>query len=145
MLDAIDKKIVQLLAANGRMPNQKLAEKVGLSQSACSRRVKILEDRGIIQGYEAKIDRKALGLSLTIIVQIGLEKHDRSAAEAFEFAVKKLNNVFSCEMVSGRDDYIIRMGARDIEDYGRIHREQLSQLPGVARIESTFAVLKVID
>jgi DNA-binding Lrp family transcriptional regulator len=103
-----------------------------------------LERSGIIRGYRALIDEQALGIGLTVIVKIGLQKHDGEALKAFETALKTIPNMLTADMVSGSDDYVLRVGARDLPDYERIHREQLSRLPGVARIESSFAFRKVI-
>jgi len=143
-LDRIDRKIVAELRENARLPNLELARRVGLSASACSRRLQVLERSGVIRGYRALIDEQALGIGLTVIVKIGLQKHDGESLKAFETALKTIPNMLAADMVSGSDDYVLRVGARDLPDYERIHREQLSRLPGVARIESSFAFRKVI-
>ncbi|HKJ74106.1 MAG TPA: Lrp/AsnC family transcriptional regulator [Alphaproteobacteria bacterium] len=143
-LDTIDHRILEELQANARISNLELAKRVALSPSACSRRVQALEKAGVIKGYRAIVDDQALGIGLTVIVQIGLQHHDDEALEAFETAVRNSPNIIACDMISGRDDYLLRIGARDLMDYERIHREQLSRLPGVTRIESSFAFRKVV-
>jgi DNA-binding Lrp family transcriptional regulator len=143
-LDRIDHRILDELRRDGRLSNLKLAERVGLSPSACLRRVHALEASGVIKGYRAVLDAQVMGIGLSVIVHIGLEHHDDDALEAFEAALRKAPNVLAGDMVSGRDDYVLRVGARDIGDYERVHREQLSRLPGVSRIESHFAFRKVV-
>lgn len=143
-LDAIDHRILDELRADARISNLELARRVNLSPSACSRRVQALESAGVIKGYRAVVDEQTLGIGLTVIVQIGLQHHDDEALEAFERAVRNSPNILACDMISGRDDYLLRIGAQDLSDYERIHREQLSRLPGVARIESSFAFRKVV-
>ncbi len=125
------------------MSNTALADLVGLSPSACLRRVRTLERTGVIKGYLARVDPKALGIGLTVIVHIGLQHHDDEALAAFENAVSGSANILGCDMISGRDDYMLRVGSADISDYERVHREQLSKLPGVTRIESYFVLRTV--
>lgn len=143
-LDKIDRAILSELQANARISNLELSGRVGLSASACSRRVAALEAGGVIKGYRAIVDDRALGFDLTVFVQIGLRKHDGDTLAQFEEAARQAPNILACDMISGRDDYVLRVGARDIADYERVHREQLSRLPNVARIESSFAFRKVI-
>lgn len=143
-LDTINRNIIAALQKDARISNLQLADRVGLSPSACSRRVRTLERTGVITGYRATVDEPALGIGLAVIVQIGLQNHHGEALEAFESAVRDSPNIMACDMVSGRDDYMLRVGAKDVADYERVHREQLSRLPGVARIESSFAFRKVV-
>ena len=142
-LDTIDRNIVTFLQKDARISNSALADLVGLSPSACLRRVRTLERSGVIIGYRALINPQSLGVGLTVIVHIGLQHHDDEALAAFEHAVESSANILGCDMISGRDDYMLRVGAADISDYERVHREQLSKLPGVTRIESYFVVRKV--
>ncbi len=142
-LDTIDRKIVASLQNDARISNAALADHVGLSPSACLRRVRALERSGVITGYRALADPNALGIGLTVIVHIGLQHHDDEALAGFEDAVKESPNILGCDMISGRDDYMLRVGAADISDYERVHREQLSKLPGVTRIESYFVLRTV--
>ncbi len=126
------------------MSNVQLAEKVGLSPSACLRRVQILEDRGIITGYAAMIDAAALGRSTHIIVAITLERQSEDYLSQFEQAVADCPDVMECYLMAGDADYVLRLQARDAADYERIHKEYLSRLPGVARIQSSFALRQVV-
>ena len=142
-LDMIDKKIVASLQADARISNAELAKQVGLSPSACLRRLRALERSGVITGYQALANPAALGTALTILVHIGLQHHDDEALAAFEDAVTDSPNILACDMISGRDDYILRVGVADIADYERVHRVQLSKLPGVTRIESNFVLRTV--
>jgi DNA-binding Lrp family transcriptional regulator len=144
MLDKIDHSIVSALQQDGRMSNVHLAEKVGLSPSACLRRVQILEDRGIITGYAAMIDAAALGRSTHIIVAITLERQSEDYLSQFEQAVADCPDVMECYLMAGDADYVLRLQARDAADYERIHKEHLSRLPGVARIQSSFALRQVV-
>lgn len=144
MLDSIDHSIVSVLQEDGRISNVQLAEKVGLSPSACLRRVQILEDRGIITGYAAMIDAAALGRSTHIIVAITLDRQSEDYLSAFEIAVADCPDVMECYLMAGDADYVLRLQARDAADYERIHKEYLSRLPGVARIQSSFALRQVV-
>lgn len=144
-LDRIDIAILEVLQREGRISNASLAERVGLSQSACSRRLDILERTGVIQGYHARLSNEALAHGVTVIVHISLSgQFERSLAE-FEAAVRRCPNVLSCHLMSGEYDYILRIAARDLEDYERIHRQWLSAMPHVTKINSSFALREIID
>lgn len=144
-LDRIDRAILAALQKDGRMPNAALAEKVGLSQSACSRRLDHLEKEGVIKGYHARLSNAALGQPLTAIVHISLTGQFEKTLTDFEAAVKRCPNVLSCHLMSGEYDYILRISARDLADYERVHRDWLTALPHVTRINSSFALREVID
>ncbi|MCV0396902.1 MAG: Lrp/AsnC family transcriptional regulator [Rhizobiaceae bacterium] len=144
-LDRIDVAILEALQKDGRMTNAALAEKVGLSQSACSRRLDILEKDGVIKGYHARLSNAALGHRMTAIVHISLTGQFEKSLSEFEAAVKRCPNVVSCHLMSGEYDYILRIAARDLEDYERIHRDWLSAMPHVVKINSSFALREVID
>ena len=144
-LDAIDHAILTELQRNGRMPNATLAEKVGLSPSACSRRLDALEKSGTIRGYHARVSNRALGHQMTVIVHISLTGQFQTTLRAFEDAVRRCPNVLVCYLMSGEYDYILRVAARDLADYERIHRDWLSNLPHVVKINSSFALREVID
>nr|WP_272874819.1 Lrp/AsnC family transcriptional regulator [Roseomonas marmotae] len=143
-LDGIDRKILRLLRANGRMSNADLAEAVGLSPSACLRRHRHLESSGIIRGYTAIIEDPAPQARTVVIVQITLEKQTEDAFNRFEAAVRQCPEVCECYLMTGASDYQLRVEARDAADYERIHKEQLSRMPGVARIQSAFAIRTVV-
>ena len=144
MLDIIDHSILTALQKDGRITNVQLAEQVGLSPSACLRRVQILEDKGIITGYAAMLDAASLGRATHIIVAITLERQSEEYLSAFECAVADCPDVMECYLMAGDADYILRLLARDAADYERIHKEHLSSLPGVASIKSSFALRQVV-
>ena len=144
-LDKIDIAILSALQAEGRMSNAALAEKVGLSQSACSRRLDTLEKDGAIRGYHARLANETLGFGLTAIVHISLSGQFEKTLNDFEAAIKRVPNVMACFLVAGEYDYILRIAARDLNDYERIHRDWLTGLPHVTKINSTFALREVID
>lgn len=144
-LDAIDHSILRMLQQNARITNADLAEKVGLSPSACSRRLDILEKNGVIDGYHAHLSHKALDYKMIAIVHISLSGQFAKTLSEFEAAVKRCPNVLACYLMSGEYDYILRVAARDLEDYERIHRDWLSALPHVVKINSSFALREIID
>ena len=144
-LDALDRAILGALIEDGRQRQVELAERIPLSPTAIARRIRALEERGVIQGYQARIDRKALGLAMTVIVHVGLRSQNEDLLRSFEEAVTAAPAVVSCHLMSGEDDYLITVMARDLADFERIHKEQLSRLPGVARLKSSFALRDVTD
>jgi Lrp/AsnC family leucine-responsive transcriptional regulator len=144
-LDAIDRSILKHLQEDGRISNANLAEAVGLSPSACSRRLDLLEKSGVIRGYHARLSNRALGYAMTVIVHISLSGQFAKTLAEFEKAVKLCPNVMSCYLMSGEYDYVLRVVVKDLEDYERLHRDWLSALPHVAKINSSFALRDVID
>jgi DNA-binding Lrp family transcriptional regulator len=144
-LDAIDLAILKTLQSTARITNADLAAKVGLSASACSRRLDILERGDVIRGYHAHVSHKALDYKMIAIVHISLSGQFAKTLSEFETAVKRCPNVLVCYLMSGEYDYILRVAARDLEDYERIHRDWLSALPHVVKINSSFALREVID
>jgi Lrp/AsnC family transcriptional regulator, leucine-responsive regulatory protein len=144
-LDAIDAAILKVVQQNGRISNAELAERVGLSPSACSRRLDILEKSGTINGYHARVSPKALDYKMIAIVHMSLSGQFAKTLAEFEAAVKLCPNVLVCYLMSGEYDYILRVAAKDLEDYERIHRDWLSALPHVVKINSSFALREIID
>ncbi len=144
-LDALDRAILGALLADGRQSQVELSEIIPLSATAIARRIRALEEKGVIQGYEARVSRQALGLSMTVIVHVGLETQNDELLKAFEEAVAKAPSVVACHLMSGEDDYLVTVMARDLADFERIHKEQLSRLPGVARLKSSFVLRDVAD
>lgn len=142
-LDRIDRAILHELQLDGRVSNVKLAERVNLSESACLRRVKRLEDAGVIEGYAMLINQTAVGLPSNVFVEITLNRQQREDLDAFEARVLQVPEVLECYLMSGDYDYLLRVAAADPGDYERIHHEQLTSLPGVARVRSSFALRKV--
>lgn len=132
-LDALDARIVRALQRDSSPPVAELAAAVGLSPSACHRRVKLLEQAGVIRGYAARLDRGALGLGLELFVELALTTPSRAAMEAFEAAVAAFDEVVECHRTSGGADYVLRLAARDLADLERIDRDIVGGLPGVAR------------
>ncbi len=144
-LDNIDLAILKTLQENGRISNADLADRVGLSASSCSRRLDILEKSGVISGYHARVSHKALDYKMIVIVHISLSGQFAKTLTEFEAAVKLCPNVLVCYLMSGEYDYILRVAAKDLEDYERIHRDWLSALPHVVKINSSFALREIID
>lgn len=141
-LDATDRKIIQLLQADGRLPNAKLAAAVDLSPSACLRRLRNLEHDRVIRGYTAVVETDEEPAT-TVLVEIVLDRQTSELMTRFETAVRKVPEVRECYLMSGNSDYFLRVEVRNNEDYERIHSEHLSRLPGVARVRSSFAIRRV--
>jgi DNA-binding Lrp family transcriptional regulator len=144
-LDTIDYAIIRTLQKDGRIANASLADQVGLSASACSRRLDTLEKSGIIRGYHARISNKKLGHDLIAIVNISLSGQFQDTLREFESAVKRCPNILVCYLMSGEYDYTMRVAAKDLADYERIHRDWLTALPHVVKINSSFALREIID
>lgn len=142
-LDAIDKAILNELQHDGRLSNQSLAERVHLSPSACLRRVKALEDSGVIAGYVALLNPKAVGRHGTSYTIINLESTQAAIREAFEQAVRDTSEILDCVYVAGANDYLVRFAYRDAEDLERFHAEVLARLPGVVRSNSMLVLRTV--
>ena len=143
-LDKIDATILSELTENARVSQVELAARVGLSATAVARRQRALEEAGLIRGYQAVLDLGRFGLGTTVVVRITLESQSDEALKAFEAGVLDCPSVVRCFLMSGSDDYVVIVLARDIEDFERIHRTELSRLPRVARLESSFALREVV-
>ena len=141
--DKTDKIILQELQRDAQRPIAELALKAGLSPSSCHRRVKLLEEAGVIQGYTANLDRAALGLANEFFLEVSLSAQTEEAFEKFEKAVQRVPEILECHLMSGQFDYLLRVVARDAEDYERIHRTRLARLPGLQRIQSSLALRTV--
>jgi Lrp/AsnC family leucine-responsive transcriptional regulator len=144
-LDHVDTAILSELTRNARASQVELAERAGLSSTAVARRQKTLEEEGFIRGYQAVLDLARFGLSTTVLVRVTLESQNEEALKSFEAALVDSPSVVRCFLMSGSDDYIVIVMARDIEDFERIHRTELSRLPRVARIQSSFALREVVN
>jgi DNA-binding Lrp family transcriptional regulator len=144
-LDAIDRNIIRLLRLDARVSNAKLAEAVGLSPSACLRRVRILEESGIIRGYTALIASGASDEGIAVIVQITLERQTEEYLNRFEAAVRKYPEIRECFLMTGGSDYFLRVEVETASAFERVHKEILSAMPGVARIHSSFAIRNVLS
>jgi DNA-binding Lrp family transcriptional regulator len=142
--DDTDRAILRLLRADARMSNAALAAAVGLSPSTCLRRLRLLEHRGVIRGYTVVLEEPPQRDGVVVIVQITLERQTDDHLKRFEAAVRRCPEVRECYLMTGIADYLLRVEARDAADYERIHKEALSRMPGVARIQSSFAIRTVI-
>ena len=143
-LDTIDHSILNKLQKNGRLSNVQLAAEVGLSESACLRRVKILEESGIIDRYVMLISQTAIGKPDNVFVRVTLDGQQREKLAAFEAEISRVSEVMECYLMSGDFDYLLRVITRDNTDYVRIHNK-LTSLPGVMRVQSSFALRTVLD
>jgi Lrp/AsnC family leucine-responsive transcriptional regulator len=144
-LDKIDTLILAELSANARVSMVDLAKRVGLSSTAIARRQRSLEEAGFIRGYQAVLDLSRFGLHTTVLVRIALESQSDQALKSFEAGVLNCPSIIRCFLMSGSDEYVAIVLARDIEDFERIHRTELSRLPRVSRIQSSFAMRNVVD
>ena len=144
-LDHVDRAILRLLQQDGRMANVDLAEAVHLSPSACLRRVRRLEEGGSIDRYVALVDPSAIGLGTDVFVEITLGGQDEGTLEEFERAVSERPEIMSCHLMAGDFDYLVHVVVRDVADYEVLHRTHLAQLPGVARMVSSFALRPICD
>ncbi len=142
-LDAIDCSILNKLQNNGRLSNVQLAEEVGLSESACLRRVKILEESGIIDRYVMLINQSAIGKPDNVFVMVSLDGQQSEKLAAFEAEISKVAEVMECYLMSGAFDYLLRVITRDNADYVRVHNK-LTSLSGVLRVQSSFALRTVL-
>lgn len=142
-IDDFDVRLLELLQGDCRQSMVELAGRVGLSPSACHRRIGLLEDAGVISRYVAVLDAAALGLGVEFNVEISLNAQTDAALAAFEKAVRRVPEILECNLMTGQADYILRVAARDITDYERLHRQQIGRLPHVARIESRLRLRTV--
>jgi len=142
-LDERDRAILRLLQEDGRLSNVELAERVNLSPSACLRRVKLLEERGLIARYVMLLDEKAAGLPGVAFVLVTLDQQGRGALDTFEKAIQRHPEVTECCLLAGAADYMVRVAYADASDFERIHTDVLTQLPGVVRVQSTLALRSV--
>jgi Lrp/AsnC family transcriptional regulator, leucine-responsive regulatory protein len=142
-IDRIDRGILKLLAQDARATVSQIAAQVGLSQSACTRRIQALEGSGLIRGYGAHLGQRELGFRVTALVDITLGTQVEEDLEQFESAVAGIDGVVECALVSGGQDYRLKIVCRDLDDYERLHREHLGRLPGVVTINSSFVLRTV--
>ena len=142
-LDRYDNLILEALQKDGRISNVQLAGIVNLSESACLRRVRSLEESGLIERYAALVSQAKVGLSGNVFVHIGLHREEESELAAFEEAVKSIPEVMECFLMTGEFDYLLRVVVSDMADFERLHRDSLTRLPGVARVNSSVAIRTV--
>jgi Lrp/AsnC family leucine-responsive transcriptional regulator len=139
-MDSIDRAIIDELSRDARLSNVELAARVNLSPSPCLRRVRALEESGVIRGYHADIEPSAIGRGLEVSVLVELSLKDRQTVEAFEEEISAIDEVLECRRMFGIPDYIIRVGVADTEDYERFYMNKLAELPGVTRVNSQFTM-----
>ncbi|WP_046867034.1 Lrp/AsnC family transcriptional regulator [Microvirga massiliensis] len=143
LLDVIDRKILSALQADGRMSIQALAERVGLTTSPCSRRVRILEEVGVIKGYVAVVDQTTVELPVSVFISIKLERQREEELDRFSKSIASWPEVLECYLMTGQRDYLMRVVCADLPAYERFLKEKLTRLEGVASIESSFALGQV--
>ena len=143
-LDKIDRAILAALQKNGRLSNVQLAEQIGLSDSACLRRVRALEEGGVIDRYVMLVNRGAVGKPDNVFVRVTLDGQQREKLAGFEEAIQNVPEALECFLMSGDFDYLLKVAIRDNSDYVRIHN-RLTSLPGVLRVQSSFALRTVRD
>ncbi len=142
-LDHIDHKILRHLQENARITNAELADKVGLSPTPCLRRLRRLESDGIIRGYHTEINREALGVNVTVIILVKLEREDDKTLREFEAAIKKRSEVMECYLVTGKFDYFIRVVIPSLSAYEAFLSETILRMPNISTVESSFTLREV--
>lgn len=143
VLDEMDRAILRVLQRQGRVTHAELSERVNLSPSACHRRVQRLEAAGVIRDYVALLDPRAVGRMTTVFVEIRLSGQSEEVLDAFEQAVARVPDVLECHLMAGTADYLLKVVARDSEEFAQIHRRHLARLPHIAQMQSSFALKTV--
>jgi Lrp/AsnC family leucine-responsive transcriptional regulator len=144
-LDSFDRRILRILQQEGRIPNSELAERVGLSATPCLRRVRALEQAGVIRGYRADIDRTKVGLGLTVIVGIKADGHHAESAGVIQRTFLDMPEVVSCQLVSGEADFLLEVVVPDLSGYERFLLGDLLTMPMVKDVHSSFVIRTVKD
>lgn len=143
--DETDARLLRLIQSDARLSAAELSERVNLSPSACHRRVQRLEKAGIIRGQVALLDKRAVGRTVTVFVEISLNSQADETLSGFEKAAAALPEVLECHLMAGAYDYLLKVVARDADDFARLHRKNLASLPGVAKLQSSFALKTVSE
>ncbi|OAN51193.1 Lrp/AsnC family transcriptional regulator [Sphingobium sp. TCM1] len=144
-MDRFDVALLEALQSDSRRSMADLGERIGLSASACHRRIKALEDTGLIAGYAARLDPEALGLTLHAFVEMSLTSQSRETMDLFEAAVADFPEILECHLMAGQADYLLRVAAADLKGFDAIHRDCLARLPGVSAIRTSFAIRRIRD
>lgn len=145
-LDRYDRRILELLQSDGRLSNLELAEKIGLSPSPCLRRVRALEEAGVIRGYRAVLDAQKLGLTLTALVYIQMDRHTPERFAHFDAQVRALPGVLECLLITGQDaDYQLKVVAQDMQAFEHLLLDQITRIEGVSGVHSSFVLRRVVD
>lgn len=139
-MDRLDRKIVEALQADGRLTNLELAQRIGLSPSPCLRRVRHLETSGVIEGYSARISRRAVGMDLTVFVSVNIDRHGEDNAERFRAVIAAMAEVTACWIVSGESDFLLQVVVPNFDAYRGFVLDRLLKTPGVKDIQSSFAI-----
>ena len=142
-MDRTDTALIDALPHDSSRPIAALAEAMGLSPSACHRRIRALEEAGVISGYAARIDPRRIGLAVEVFVEITLTSQSREAMDRFERAVGDFDDILECHLMSGGADYLLRVAAADLDQYDHIHRDCLARLPGVSSMRSSFSLRRI--
>ena len=142
-IDETDRRILKVLQRQGRISNAELSEAANLSASACHRRVQRLEKEGYIRDYVALLNARKMGVPTTVFVEITLQAQADEVLDAFEKAVGRIPDVLECHFMAGSADYLLKVVAENTDDFARIHRQHLARLPGVAQMQSSFALRTV--
>jgi DNA-binding Lrp family transcriptional regulator len=142
-MDRTDRNLLEALQRDSSRSVADLAVLVSLSPSACHRRIKALEDQGLIAGYAARVDSRRLGLTVEVFVEITLTSQSREAMDRFESAVGDFDDILECHLMSGSADYLLRVAAADLADYDTIHRDCLARLPGVSAMRTSFSLRRI--
>lgn len=144
-LDRYDRRILEVLQREGRISNQDLATRVGLSPSPCLRRVRTLEESGLITGYHAELNAKKLGLSLIALLSISMDRHTPERFAAFEAAIGQIPEVIECLLITGqKSDYQLKLVVRDMDDYQRLLLEKITRIEGVAGVHTSFVLRQIV-
>lgn len=145
-LDRYDRRILEVLQKEGRISNQELADRIGLSASPCLRRVRTLEESGLIVGYRALLDAKKLGLSLMALIHISMDRHTPERFVNFETRISELPEVLECLLITGQDaDYQLKVIVRDMEAYQELLLNRITRIEGVSGVHSSFVLRRVVD
>jgi Lrp/AsnC family leucine-responsive transcriptional regulator len=145
-LDRYDRQLLAVLQQEGRISNQELAERIGLSPSPCLRRVRALEESGLISGYHAQLDAKKLGLSLMALIHISMDRHTPERFANFEAQVSAVPEVLECLLITGQDaDYQLKVIVRDMDAYQELLLERITRIEGVTGVHSSFVLRRIVD
>lgn len=145
-MDRYDRQILDILQQDGRISNQDLAERIGLSPAPCLRRVRALEESGLISGYRAVLDPKPLGLTLMALIYISMDQHTPERFEHFEVAIREIPEVLECLLVTGQSaDYQLKAVVPDMDAYQALLLERINRIPGVTGVHSSFVLRRVVD
>jgi len=145
-LDRYDRKILEILQQDGRISNQDLSDRIGLSQSPCLRRVRTLEESGLITGYRAIVDARKLGLTLLAVVQISMDHHTPECFEVFDASMRALPEVLECLLITGQEaDYLVKVIVKDMDAYQELLLNKITRIDGVSGVHSSFVLRQVVS